>query len=151
MLIRDYIDHLAEWGSDERERYMRPLLGMLSGVSNRTLREHQAKHMAASSEPDYDGFVESQNKVILQCLHLEVSTFGADVRRELGLEPLTLDTDVLGTQATADNQGVPVSESDDSAREVSGERVGIVGPEQQADIIASQREREEEDAANRQQ
>ena len=103
-------------------------------------------------------------------------------------------------QATTDNQGVPVAESDAHAREpecgmrpvsvwhgktcqrqehtkggyghdfdddspydVDGvsycgrchhcldesERVDIVGPEQQADIIASQRERAEEDAQNR--
>ncbi len=144
MLIRDYIDHLSEWGSDDREWYMRPLLGMLSGVSRKTLREHQAEHMSMSIEPDYDGFVESQNKLLLQCLRLEISAIGAVVRQQLGLEPMTLDTDVAITQSTTDNQGVPPVESDAAAREADGERVGIVGPKQQADIIASPRERQEE-------
>ncbi len=49
---------------------------------------------------------------------------------------------------TADNQEVVPAESDAAAREVDGERVDIVGPEQQADIIASQRVREEEAESN---
>ena len=136
MKIQEYIAHLSEWGSDARERHLRPLLDVLSAVSMKTLHEHQQELLNSSAEAGYEGFVASQNEVILQCLHLEVSDMGAVVRRTCGLDPLTLDTDVPTDRVEAelakqspnlsaleeamdaeDNQDVPATDSDAVARE----------------------------------
>lgn len=90
MKIRQYMDELSGWDSDDRERYLRPLLAILSPVSVATLQEHQRKHYV-----DHLAFVDSQNKSFLQCLTLEMSENGAIVRQKLGLELLTLDTEIV--------------------------------------------------------
>lgn len=93
MKIHEYLDNMPDWGSDDRERYLRPLIPMLSGVSQATLMEHQLRHMVSGVD-DYEAFVQSQNQEIATCLRLEVSETGRIVRLELGLDPLTLDTEV---------------------------------------------------------
>ena len=93
MKISQYIDGLEAWGSDDRERYLRPLLAVLSPVSLVTLRDFERKHFE-TSEGDYLAFVKAQNKEILSCLGLEMANIGAMVRAEFGLEPLTQDTEI---------------------------------------------------------
>lgn len=93
MKISEYIEKMSEWESDDREKYLRPLVALLSPVSAKSLMQNQAEHFA-KSEADYPAFVESQNREIIKCLELEVAEIGSIVRAELGMEPMTLDTDV---------------------------------------------------------
>ena len=93
MKISQYIDQLGEWDSDDRERYLRPLLAVLSPVSLRTLRELQCTHFARE-KADYPAFVKAQNEKIIMCLNFEMASIGITIREELGLEPLMLDTEI---------------------------------------------------------
>ena len=97
MKIEYYIEHLKEWDSETRERYLNPLMGILSEVSLATLRDFQKQHFQRAIEnkdPDYEAFKVGQNEEIIKCLQLEMSEIGKGVRETLGLEPLTLDTEV---------------------------------------------------------
>ncbi len=93
MKISQYIDQLGEWESDEREKYLRPLLAVLSPVSLVSIRQCQDSHFMRS-KADYPAFVKSQNEEIIKCLRLEMADIGTIVRAEVGLEPLTLDTEI---------------------------------------------------------
>lgn len=93
MKIRQYLERLGGWESDDREKYLRPLMAVLTPVSLQSLRTNQQRHFLAA-EPDRSAFVESQNREIVKCLELEMSSIGSLVRAQCGLEPLTLDTDV---------------------------------------------------------
>lgn len=93
MKISQYIEQLEGWDSDDREKYLRPLLAVFSPVSLTSLQQVQQEHFP-KSEMDYPAFVKSQNREILKCLTLEMASIGAVVRAVLGLEPLTEDTEV---------------------------------------------------------
>jgi hypothetical protein len=93
MTIREIIENLEQWQDQERETNLRPLLKLLSPMSLATLREHQIKHFSHNPIAGYEEFVEGQNKEIKTCLELEMSDFGKVIRENLGLKPLTLETE----------------------------------------------------------
>ncbi len=95
MKISEYLDELQGWDDEVRERYLRPLLAVLSGVTRRTLVEHQRQWLASYDEADYKAFKQSLDEKFIECLRLEISPFGVIVREQLGLKPLTLGTDIL--------------------------------------------------------
>ncbi len=88
MTVKEILDAMDGWKEEERKQLM-PLLNVFSGVSNATLDQFE---LIWDRERGYDEFVVEQNKVIRQCVALEMTPLGTDLRRTLGLEPLALET-----------------------------------------------------------
>lgn len=88
MTVQEVLDQMDSWKDEERNQ-LGPLLNVLCGVSQQTLRQFQNEW--DGSKP-YDEFVVAQNAEIRKCVELEMSSVGATVRQELGLAPLTPDT-----------------------------------------------------------
>ena len=95
MKISEYLSRLDNWsGDDDRGKYLRPLLDRLCPISAQTLREFQNTWV----DPDGTRFAEyvvAQNAEIKKCLQLELTELGQIVRQKFGLEPLTLDTEIV--------------------------------------------------------
>jgi len=94
MKIREYLEYLdKEWDGVDNREVLRPLMEVLSPVSQQTMREFQAKTIPETNG-DFKAFVAAQNKELKQCIELEMHGIGIIVRENFGLYPLMLDTEV---------------------------------------------------------
>ena len=93
MNIKTFLDEFESWEGDDRKK-MNPMLNMLSPLSEGELRAFQDRW--DSSHP-YDEFVKAQNKKIRQCIELELGALGTQIRTTIGLDPLTLETEIART------------------------------------------------------
>jgi hypothetical protein len=87
MTIQDLLDNMDNWYDEERNQ-LRPVLDMLTGVSLETFQRFESGWDGES----YEEFISAQNKVIRECIELEMSELGQIVREKLGYKPLTLDS-----------------------------------------------------------
>lgn len=87
MKIKELLEKLDTL--EDRE-CLRDLTKMLSGVSVATLNEFQNTW---DGRKPFEEFVVAQNKVIRDCVKLEMSSIGRMVRAQLGMSPLTEDTE----------------------------------------------------------
>lgn len=98
MNIGQIVEQLDTFTDDERKLHVGALIDMLSGVSKSDIRQHQEKHFAEHPKHTPEGwqaFVTGLNKVIRRCVMLETSkVIGDPVRVALGLDPITLETEV---------------------------------------------------------
>jgi len=96
MKIEDILDILDNLADDEREFVLRPLLKVFSRVSLIALKELQ--NHCKTNNISYDEFVQRQNKLIRQCVELEMDDLGKLLRGESELADITLETDVAAIQ-----------------------------------------------------
>jgi hypothetical protein len=90
--VKQVVAEMDGYTDEDRVKYVRALVAKLSVVSEGTLYSFQNEW--DGSRP-YSEFVTEQNKVIRQCVTLELKPeIGGFVRESLGLEPLTEDTEV---------------------------------------------------------
>lgn len=87
MKIKELLEKLDTL--EDRE-CLRGLAKMLSDVSVATLNEFQNNW---DGRRPFEEFVAAQNKVIRDCVKLEMSSIGGMVRAQLGMAPLTEDTE----------------------------------------------------------
>ena len=82
---------------DEERRIMEPLMGMLCPISVAQMRKFQNDwDFEGNPPPDgFDKYAAAQDKVILECLKIELSTLGTEVRKNYGLAPLTEDMEII--------------------------------------------------------
>ncbi len=89
MTVRELIETLDILTEENRVICVKNLYKLLSGVSKQTLTQFQIGY---DSNKPFEEFVAEQNKVIQQCISLELSPIGAIVRKKLNLVPLTEGT-----------------------------------------------------------
>ena len=94
MNIREAIHHLqtGDLRTDEERRMLKPLLAVLSPPSIQTMRTFQNQW---DGDRPFDEFMPAQDSALLQCIELELSPIGVDVRAELNLPPLSEDTELV--------------------------------------------------------
>lgn len=99
MTIQQILDQLDTFTDADRQAKLGPLIDMLSGVSKQELLAYQTEHFATRTESNaWDEFRKGFDEKIRQCVGLEVSeVIGVPVRKALGLELITLETEVPGT------------------------------------------------------
>ena len=93
MTLKEVLEKMDNFTDEERAKYLGGLFKILSPVSTATLSNFQNRW-----EPEgktFKQFVVEQNKEIKKCIELEVSVIGEIVRKESGLELITLET-VIG-------------------------------------------------------
>ncbi len=98
MTIRQLYDQLDTMDEGARAEQLSKLAPNLSGVTHATIRDYQNQHIAnaeMSQKENWDAFRVGQNKIIKECIDLELSDgIGAAVRAALGLPPLTWESEV---------------------------------------------------------
>lgn len=88
----------------DRERILRPLMGVLTPVSLKSLQVFQAGW--PGRERSYEDFVIAQDGVLRNCLDIEITEIGAAVRKVFGAEPLTWETEIVIDESEREIKGV---------------------------------------------
>lgn len=91
MIVLDLLDVLDLLSEEQRELVLSALLNELTIYSHYVILESQ---LDWDGEGSYKDFVSYQNEVIKDCVKIEMSFWGSVLRRYLGLEPLTLRTEL---------------------------------------------------------
>lgn len=91
MIVLDLLDVLDFLAEDQREFALSALLNELTIYSHYVILESQLNWDGDSS---YKDFIIYQNEVIRECVKIEMSFYGSVVRTYLGLEPLSLRTEL---------------------------------------------------------
>ncbi|MCK9281148.1 MAG: hypothetical protein M0P71_11035 [Melioribacteraceae bacterium] len=87
MIILDLLNVL----DDLREIALTALLPELTDVSRRVIF---AKQLSWDGLKPYEDFVIMQNKIIKECVEIEMTPFGECVRNQEELKPLTRSTEI---------------------------------------------------------
>jgi hypothetical protein len=87
MKIRELLEKLDGLEEEEREKWIYKLMGKFTPESLDTIINFQNEWMGVDMERPWKDFVKAQNKVILDCVKLEESKIGIDVRTARGLSP----------------------------------------------------------------
>ncbi len=90
MTVKEILEKMDNFKSEEREKYLGLLLNDLTIVSKRQLMDFQ--NTWDTSKP-FKEFVEAQNKQIRKCIDTEMK-IGDVARKAMGLKPLTEDYEV---------------------------------------------------------
>lgn len=101
MTVQEVLDQLDGLDGDERATVLGPLIAQLSPVSKRTLHSFQA---GWDSTRSWAEFKEAQNQVFRDCVKMEMSPVGQEVRELLGLPPLAAAS-MLAERARRKEQG----------------------------------------------
>lgn len=97
MNIGQIMEQLDTFTDEERRAKVGPMIGMLSTVSKNELMSYQRDHFA-TADGDWEQVLSGLNAKLRKVIKLETSeVIGAPVREAMGLEPLTMDTEVPGT------------------------------------------------------
>jgi hypothetical protein len=91
MKIRELLEKLDGLEEDEREKWIYKLMGKFTPESLGTIINFQNEWMSVDTERPWEDFIKAQNKVILDCVKLEESKLGTDVRTTRGLPPWDTD------------------------------------------------------------
>ena len=91
MTVKQVYDKLGTFNNDERQRYAGGICKLLCPVSIQTLMTFQDEW--DGSKPASE-FFKAQAEEIKKCIDLEISLFGAVVRKTAGLEPLEWETEI---------------------------------------------------------
>ena len=91
MIVLDLLDVLDYLAEEQRELALSALFSELTIYSHYVILESQLNW---DGDASYTEFKKYQNEVIRECVKIEISFWGSVVRRYLGLEPLTLRTEL---------------------------------------------------------
>lgn len=86
--LKQVLEEFLKEDSD-RKKWGMPLFKLACPITHKTITQFQKDWDGSKS---FEEFVVEQNKVIKECFEKEVSDVGADIRKTLGLEPITLET-----------------------------------------------------------
>lgn len=90
MKIKDLLEQLDTLNEKDRVLWVTQLCILLTPVSIKTLQSFQNQWEGGT----YEEFVKAQNVVIRECVQIETTPFGEDVRGVMGFEPLSLETEI---------------------------------------------------------
>lgn len=90
MKVKEILDKMDDFSDEGRERYLMPLLSDLTAVSQHQIIVFQDNWDGTKS---FEEFKKAQNKEIRDCVEMELSDFGVEARKVVGLQPLTEDTE----------------------------------------------------------
>jgi hypothetical protein len=79
---------------EKNRKILSMVMDMLCPISLSTMLKFQQEHISDRSSNGFENFVKEQNKRLLECLEIELSTFGTDIREQLGLIRLTKETEI---------------------------------------------------------
>jgi hypothetical protein len=85
MKIKELVEKLDGLEDEEREKWIYKLMDKFTPESLGTIINFQNEWMSVDMDRPWEEFVEAQNKVILDCVKLEESQIGTDVRTLRGL------------------------------------------------------------------
>lgn len=91
MKVSEIKEKIDSFSSDERNKYLRPLLDQFSSYGKSALVNFQNRW--DGSKP-YEEFVKNQNMLILTLLETEIQDSWQRIRLNEGLGNLTLDTEI---------------------------------------------------------
>ena len=91
MKIEEILKKMDGFSDKERGTILRSLLNKLCPVSKNQLISFQSGWDGSRA---FEEFKEAQNKVIKECVGMEVSEIGSLVREKLGLPPISLETEI---------------------------------------------------------
>lgn len=91
MILLDIMDVLETLNEDQRELVIAALLKQLSVYSHYTILEAQLNWDGRSA---YNDFITYQNEILKECVKIEMSLFGKVMRKQYGLEPLNLRSEI---------------------------------------------------------
>ncbi len=92
MTIGDVKKNIHTYTEQERARILSALDGMFTVLSKNSLRNFQKEWVG--SQHTYKEFCVEQNRLFLQLIDIETSEVGKEVRKDMGLAPLTLETEL---------------------------------------------------------
>lgn len=92
MIYLELLDIIDDLKKDQRELVINSIVKNLTSISFRTIQESQFEWDGKSP---YKDFEKMQNQIIKECIEIEMTPFGKVLRRQEGLRPLTLRTDIF--------------------------------------------------------
>jgi len=91
MKIEEILKKMDGFSDKERGTTLRSLLDKLCPVSKNQLMNFQSDWDGSRA---FEEFKREQNKVIKDCVEMEVSEIGSVVREKLGLPSISLETEI---------------------------------------------------------
>ena len=91
MLLYDFLEIIEDLKDDAREIAVEAVLMHLSKISHYAVLEAQFDWDEAMS---YEDFIQYQNQIIKERIWIEICPVGKIIRRQEGLPPLTLGTNI---------------------------------------------------------
>lgn len=91
MTVKEILEKMDNFKSEEREKYLGPLLNDLTPFSKSQLMDFQNNW---DREKSFEDFVKAQNKQIRLCVEMELSEVGIIARKAVDLELMTEDYEV---------------------------------------------------------
>ena len=86
-----FLEELPTLEGDERAEKITRFLSICSGPTKRTLKSFQEIEWDEPEE-NWDILKKGQQRVIEKCALMETNEFGTQIRKALGLEPITMET-----------------------------------------------------------
>ena len=93
MTLQEIKEKIDGFTDEERVKYLRPLC--TRGFSDCSLIKINDFQRGWDGEKDFSEFKKEQNIIIRECIDTEVSEEGKEERIRLGMEPITLETEVI--------------------------------------------------------
>ena len=99
MTIEKLLKDLDGFSDSEREKWILSLMKKFCTLSSNQVENFQSEWMRKhppyeGDPPPFEEFKAGQNKVIKECIEIEISEIGKGVRKVAGLEPLSLSTEL---------------------------------------------------------
>lgn len=91
MKIKEILKKMNGFSDKERGAILKSLLNKLCPVSLNQMSSFQSDW---DGERTFEEFKEEQNKVLRYCVEMETSEIGSLVREEMGLSPISLETEI---------------------------------------------------------
>jgi len=91
MTVKQIFDKLETFDKSDRAKYVGALWKQLCPVSKSTLLDFQ---QGFDSKKGMEEFFKEQARQIKNCIQLEIGQMGNTVRKIMGLEPLTWETEI---------------------------------------------------------
>jgi len=92
MKVKEILERMADFTDEERQKYIGGLCNKVCSISKASLLNFQNSWDGTKT---FDEFKTTQNKVIKECIEMEISAIGTKIRkRNFNLEPLTLETEI---------------------------------------------------------
>lgn len=91
MILLDILDVMDELKGEQRELVLAALLEELTVYTHEVILEFQLEYDGRES---FEQFLVKQNALIRECVNIELTNFGNKVRRQEGLNPLSLRTEI---------------------------------------------------------
>lgn len=105
MKLQKILNNLDTYTEEEREKYLLPVIKVLTEVTKQTLYDFQNKWFAKRREEradfefdseEFEKFKKEQNRILRKFIEIETSEFGKQIREVLfNLKELTMDTEII--------------------------------------------------------